>query len=163
MEQPIFLIGMMGAGKSHIGQRLATRLSVPFIDTDTEIEKLAGQSIPQVFREEGEASFREWERKWVTSWQAVPAVVSTGGGLPTHHQLMRQLKALGMVIYLSIDASLAEDRLTGSNRPLWKGKEAWAALLQERETIYRQAHYTLDAARAEEDLLHDLIAITQSR
>lgn len=163
MERPIFLIGMMGAGKSHIGQRLATRLSVPFIDTDADIEKLAGKSIPELFREEGEATFRQWEKQWVTKWHPVPAVVSTGGGLPTHHQLIHHLKALGIVIYLRIDAALAEDRLEGSHRPLWTGKEAWSALLQQRQSVYRQAHYTVDATRSDEDILHDLLAIAQSR
>src|SRR5436305_3324460 len=79
--QPIVLIGLMGAGKSTVGRRLATRLGVPFVDADTEIEQAAGMTITEIFAAYGEQYFRDGERRVIARlMDGSPKVIATGGG-----------------------------------------------------------------------------------
>lgn len=144
MVRPIFLVGMMGAGKTTSGQCLADLLDWPFRDSDQEITALLGQSIPTFFATQGEAAFRLLEKKWIGQISRSPAVVATGGGLPIFHNNLSKLLDLGHVVYLQVDAATAQTRLHPSDRPLWQGKEAWEHLLSEREAIYTKAHFQVD-------------------
>src|SRR5919202_4669477 len=77
----IVLVGLMGAGKTNIGRRLAARLHLPFVDADTEIEAAAGETIPEIFENRGEAAFREGERRVIARLLEGPVhVLATGGG-----------------------------------------------------------------------------------
>ena len=101
-EQHIFLIGFMGSGKSTVGELLAERLNLPFIDSDKEIEKIEGRNINDIFSTEGEAAFRLMEMNFLHQLKSTkPAVVAVGGGLPIVDGALELMHELGLVIYLN--------------------------------------------------------------
>ena len=114
----LFLVGYMGCGKSTLGRRLARRLGVPFLDTDTLIEAREGASVSDLFRYEGETHFREVERAVLEEAIAgnESAVVSTGGGLPVWHDNMARMNAAGRTIYLRRSAENIAGRLSPYGR-----------------------------------------------
>jgi shikimate kinase len=141
-KKNIFLIGPMGAGKSTIGRVLAKNLGVDFIDSDKEIEKRTGVSIPMIFEYEGEAGFRKREAEVLADLTGLHGIVlATGGGsilLPENRDNLRQS---GFVVYLHcpIDKQL-ERTHKDSNRPLLKTENPRQKLLElftVREPIYR--------------------------
>lgn len=144
MAEPrlIFIIGPMGAGKTTIGRHLATELSLPFIDTDAEIEQRSGADIPWIFDVEGEAGFRQREAKVLSDvCESGPAVVATGGGIITSEENCALIRQHGKAVYLqaSIDQQMAR---TGKDksRPLLNTEDPRAvleSLMQVREPIYR--------------------------
>lgn len=147
---PIILIGPMGSGKSTIGRLLSTRLGLPFIDSDREIEARSGADIPWIFDLEGEAGFRDRESavlaELVTEGEQV---IATGGGAVIRAQNRDLLKGRGRVVYLktSVEQQLvrtAKDR----NRPLLNGTDPEAILRRlaaERRPFYEAtAHLTID-------------------
>lgn len=140
----IYLVGMMGAGKSAVGRPLAARLGYRFIDADTSLEQVAGCSIPQVFAEQGEEGFRELETAvlgQIASWHSL--VVATGGGVvgrPVNWGLMRQ----GVVVWLDAPAELLLQRLQAdpTPRPLLQTDDPdgrLRELLEQRRPLYGQA------------------------
>lgn len=136
----IYLIGMMGCGKSTCARELGNRLGRQVLDTDQEIERQAGCSVSEIFAEQGEARFREMETALCrTLSEKDGLIVATGGGLPLREENRRLLQKSGMVIFLHRDP--AEIFSTGdmSGRPL--GQQGRAAFLQrfaERLPLYRQ-------------------------
>lgn len=133
----IYLIGMMGSGKTTVGRHLAQNLGYSFIDTDATIEAIAKQPIPAIFEESGEASFRKLESQVLTELSTYTrAVISTGGGIitsPNNWGYMRQ----GLVIWLDVDVEILKQRVAqNQNRPLASQLEA---LLKERRPLYAQA------------------------
>ena len=98
----IFLVGYMGCGKSTLGRRLARRLGVPFVDTDSRVEEREGATVSDLFRYEGEQRFREIEREVLDAAIAGndSAVISTGGGLPVWGDNMARMNAAGCTVYL---------------------------------------------------------------
>lgn len=147
VRQPIFLIGMMGCGKTTIGKQLAHRLGWPFIDLDQRIEDECGLSIADFFETHGEDAFRELEREVLRKVIQLPgpSIVATGGGTPCFFDNMLQMKASGWVIYLKTPVWLLSERLEKETekRPLlregnWKQK--LGDLLEKREAWYEQAH-----------------------
>ena len=98
---PIWLVGMMGAGKSAVGALLATALGRPFVDTDLEIEREAGSSVAEIFESEGERSFRARERAAIDALCARDAVVALGGGAIAEAGVAELLARAGIVVYLS--------------------------------------------------------------
>ncbi len=140
----LYLVGFMGTGKTTIGRLVAQRIGFTLIDSDQEIERLQGKSIPQIFADEGEPAFRAMERKFVESGHpATRAVVSCGGGLAVQPGLLDELKRRGVVICLhaSIETILARTE-RNKNRPLLdvENREARVrALFAQREPIYKQA------------------------
>ena len=114
----LFLVGYMGCGKSTLGRRLARRLGVPFLDTDTLIEAREGASVSDLFRYEGEAHFREVERAVLEEAIAgnESAVVSTGGGLPVWRDNMERMNGSGVTVYLQRSAAGIARRLTPYGR-----------------------------------------------
>ena len=155
MRQPppnnIYLIGFMGAGKSTIGPLVAKALGWKFIDTDTLMVELAGQSIPQLFAVEKEAGFRKWENKAVTRVvQEKSCVVALGGGALIDRGNRALVAKSGVLIYLKAEVATLAARIEGSDRPLMKGYQGDAllshisAVLAEREPVYKIASLQID-------------------
>ena len=121
----IVLIGFMGTGKSAVGRAIARRTSFRHLDTDTEIERAAGKSIPQLFAGEGEAAFRTRETELLASLSAdapglEPLIVSTGGGTPLRAENAALLKRIGTIVWLNVspEAILARVAHSLHERPL---------------------------------------------
>ena len=140
----IVLVGMMGAGKTSIGRRVASALHLPFRDADAEIEKAANLTIPEIFDHYGEAHFREGERRVVARLLGDgPAVLATGGGAFMSEETRRACKEHGVSIWLKADVPVLLDRVRKKgNRPLLDTPDPEGSLrrlLSEREPIYREA------------------------
>lgn len=114
----VFLIGYMGCGKSTLGRRLARRLGVPFVDTDSRVEEREGATVSDLFRYEGEQRFREIEREVLDAAIAGndSAVISTGGGLPVWGDNMARMNAAGCTVYLRRSAENIAGRLSPYGR-----------------------------------------------
>ena len=158
----LFLVGYMGCGKSTLGRRLARRLGVPFLDTDTLIEAREGASISDLFRYEGEAHFREVERAVLEEAIAgnESAVVSTGGGLPVWRDNMERMNAAGRTIYLRRSAENIAGRLSPygrRKRPRLQGlndEELVAFMtrdMAERDPFYGRATLVIECDRLSDD------------
>lgn len=149
----IYLIGYMGCGKTSIGKQLAKNLDMQFIDLDTFIENRYHKSIDTIFNEQGEAAFREMERKALNEVsEFMNVVISTGGGTPCYCDNMAMMLATGHTIYLKTSANeLAQRLIKGNNsRPLIKDRskdgltEFIEEGLREREGYYNCADYIYD-------------------
>ncbi len=140
----IFLIGPMGAGKTTIGRRLALALRREFLDSDQEIERRAGASIPLIFELEGESGFRVREKAVIAELtQRSGIVLATGGGAILDSENRRCLTGRGFVVYLraSVDEQLRRTRQDG-NRPLLQTADPRARLAElfhQRDPLYREA------------------------
>jgi shikimate kinase len=149
----VFLVGMMGAGKSTVGKRLATRLGLQFIDIDKELEVRCGTTIPMIFELEGEAGFRKREAALVQELTLLQDVVlATGGGVVTLPENCEMLKSRGAVIYLrATPADLWVRLRRDQHRPMLKAIDARARmekLLADRIPLYENvAHLTVDTGR----------------
>lgn len=131
----IVLIGMAGCGKSSIGRNVAKALNMPYVDTDTTIVKKAGKSIPEIFSDEGEGTFRRLEREAVKEACAKTGrVIATGGGAPLDSESAFYMRSTGLVAYITRDAEL----LARKGRPLSCDIEAVRRLMMEREPVYRK-------------------------
>ena len=151
MGETVWLVGMMGAGKSATGRALALRLGKPFVDTDDEIERRHGRTVSEIFEREGEARFREWEREAIEALRGKPLVVALGGGAIAQPGAPESLSSSGSVVYLRARPETLLARLAGAaDRPLLAGagpEERLARvkeLLAERESAYATAAITLD-------------------
>ncbi len=139
----LYLIGMMGAGKTTIGRKLASRLGYRFIDTDALIEQAAGQPVTNLFEQAGEAAFRKLETQVLAQVSAHTClVVATGGGIVTQPMNWSYLRH-GVVIWLDTPVTILASRLAGdTSRPLLKDVDLTTkltALLAERGDRYAQA------------------------
>ena len=137
----IVLVGMMGAGKTSIGRRLANLLHLPFLDADSEIEKAANLSVAEIFAKHGEGDFREGEKRVVARLLASgPAVLATGGGAYMSEETRERCRAEGVTIWLKADVPVLLERVRKKgNRPLLDRPNPEAVmrqLLAEREPIY---------------------------
>jgi shikimate kinase len=144
----IVLVGMMGAGKSTIGRRLAARLSVPFLDADSEIEAAAGMSIPDIFEAHGEPHFRDGEARVIARLlESGPAVLATGGGAFIREETRNRVGAKAVSIWLKADADIIMRRVRRrADRPLLQTADPEATvgrLISEREPVYRHADLTI--------------------
>jgi len=142
-SRSIYLVGMMGAGKTTVGRWLARRLKLPFFDSDQEVERRCGVKIPVVFDIEGEAGFRAREAQVIEELTALDSIVlATGGGAVAGAQNRERLAARGFVAYLharpeDLYARVRHDR----NRPLLAAGdplERLRELYRERDPLYRQ-------------------------
>lgn len=154
----IVLIGLMGAGKTSVGRRLASRLGLAFTDADTEIEAAAGKTIPEIFADHGEEHFREGERKVIERLLKDPAqVLATGGGAYMNAQTRENVASRGICIWLRADLPLLMKRVSRrNNRPLLMNDspdETMRRLMEERHPVYEQADLIIDSR----DEPHDVI------
>ena len=138
----IFLVGMMGAGKTTVGRLLARRLKLRFVDSDREIESRCGVKIPVIFEIEGEAGFRAREALAIDALTALEGIVlATGGGAVLAEQNRRCLAARGTVVYLSAKPEDLYERVRHDrNRPLLAGGEPLTRLRElhvQRDPLYR--------------------------
>ncbi|MBV2350702.1 shikimate kinase [Synechococcus sp. HK05] len=162
----LYLVGMMGSGKSTAGRHLAELLGYRFLDADSSIEQVAGRSIPEVFASEGEAGFRALEAavlNQIASWHSL--VVATGGGVVTRPDNWGQLHQ-GVVIWLDAPEALLLERLSSdpTPRPLLQADDPAArltALLAERRPLYAQAdlHIVQDGRAADQVAVQILEAL----
>ena len=144
------LVGLMGAGKTNIGRRLAQRLGLGFVDADSEIEAAAGETIEEIFERRGEAAFREGERKVIARLLGSPPhVLATGGGAFMDADTRTLIRQRGISIWLRADLDLLHHRvLRRNNRPLLKQgnpREILARLIDQRYPVYAQADVTVDS------------------
>src|ERR1700722_13810216 len=158
----VVLVGMMGAGKTSVGKRLAAKLGLPFVDADAEIEAGAQLSISEIFERFGEAYFREGERKVIARLlNGGPLVLATGGGAFMNAATRDNIARQGLSIWLkpSFDILLARVRKK-SNRPLLRTadpEETLRRLLQERSPTYALADLTIESVDAAHDYVVDAI------
>ncbi|GGA31549.1 shikimate kinase [Kroppenstedtia guangzhouensis] len=148
MGKHIILIGFMGTGKSTVGQMLAEQLECPWLDTDTEVERLAGKSIPQLFEEEGEAHFRRWEKRVLQQvLEQTPSVITTGGGIVLDPENVFRIRSRGWVVALDASEEELLRRLTADrSRPLLRGdvRKRVTDLKKSRRNAYNFADFSLD-------------------
>jgi shikimate kinase len=152
----IVLVGMMGAGKSSIGRRLASRLGIPFIDADAEIESAAGMTIPEIFEKHGEPYFRAGEARVIARLlDNGPQVLATGGGAVMDPQTRALIVQKGISIWLKADIDVLLKRTKRRNdRPL---VEKIKDLLPVREPIYAQANIIIHSRDEPHDTIIDEI------
>jgi len=154
----IVLVGMMGAGKSSVGRKLAGRLSLPFVDADTEIEAAAGMSVSDIFEIRGEDEFRSGEARVIARLlEAGPQVLATGGGAVMNEETRAAIKAHGISIWLRADFDVLMNRIKRRNdRPLLRTADPAAtlrALIDARYPVYAQADIVIDSR----DVPHEVI------
>ncbi|MFO7563707.1 MAG: shikimate kinase [Enhygromyxa sp.] len=165
-QRPIFLLGMMGSGKTSVGRLLAARLGAAFVDLDTRVELLFGASITSLF-EHGEDHFRACERTALCSLLREPGfagaavVVGTGGGLVANPANLDDIAAIGRLVYLELEPGRAAARLSAPEqlaaRPLLERDPAaleqrLTTLLRAREQAYRRADLVVDADAAPDEV-----------
>ena len=139
---PIVLVGLMGAGKSTIGRRLAKRLALPFVDADEEIEAAAGITIAEIFDRFGEAYFRDGERRVIARLMNGPRrVIATGGGAFADERTRTQILEEAVAVWLDADLDTLVERVSRrDHRPLLTGRDP-AEILGELAAV-RRPHYT---------------------
>ena len=167
MSFRIILIGYMGSGKTTIGKQLSEKLSIPFIDSDQEIEEKMNKTIFQLFEDLGESRFRILESEFIHKLSKTSSfVLATGGGLPCFFDNMLFLNDLGLTIYLKSSTEILTDRLLIDNktRPLIKGKNkeelnGFISLnLSSRESIYEKSRFILDESQQNIDSIVQIIS-----
>lgn len=144
-DRSIVLVGLMGAGKSTVGKRLARRLGLVFADSDDEIERAADRTISEIFQRFGEASFRDGERRVIARLiGGPPKVIATGGGAFMDEQTRALILDRCIAVWLDADIATLADRVgRRSHRPLLAGKnpaEVLEGLAAVRNPVYAQAH-----------------------
>ena len=161
-SRSVVLVGLMGAGKTSIGRRLAQRLGLAFVDSDHEIETAAGCSIETIFEMYGEKAFRDCERRVFGRLLEEPVqVVATGGGAFVDPETRAQVKARGLSVWLRADLDLLLHRVARrANRPLLKRgdpREILAGLMAQRYPLYAEAAITVDTRDAPPDVTVDAV------
>jgi shikimate kinase len=164
MSKFIILVGLTGSGKTTLGRKLAKTLEVDFYDTDEIIEDETKSTVSEIFRDQGEAAFREMEFRgihkifrvektfgFLDGDRKIAGVIATGGGLPIIEGIMDDLMENGLVVYLNLSLEEIMERLESAwkSRPLLsendglQWKEKLKELKEAREPIYRNAHLTI--------------------
>ena len=149
-SRAIVLVGLMGAGKTSVGRRLAEKLDIPFVDADHEIELAAGKSIPEIFNDHGEAYFREGERRVITRLlENGLQVLATGGGAYMNAETRENIKTHGVSIWLKADLELLLKRVAKRNdRPLLHQDDPAVVLkklIDLRYPVYESADITVES------------------
>lgn len=153
IDRTIVMVGLMGAGKTSIGRRLAQRLALPFVDADHEIESAAGCTIEEIFERYGEVAFRDGERKIIQRLlERPPHVLATGGGAFMDPETRARIKAAGISVWLKADLDVLVRRVSRrTNRPLLKRgdpREVLAKLMALRYPVYADADICIDSLDA---------------
>ncbi|MDB5623580.1 MAG: shikimate kinase [Devosia sp.] len=146
--RPLALVGMMGAGKTTVGRRLASRMGRAFLDSDEEIERAAQMSIPEIFAQRGEVEFRAGETRVIARVLKHPnLVLATGGGAFVNLETRAVLKSEAVSVWIKADADLLFARVSRrSNRPLLQTanpRQTLERLVEERYPIYAEADVTV--------------------
>lgn len=149
LSRPIVLVGLMGAGKSCVGRRLAARLGIPFVDADAEFEAAAGCTISDFFAKYGEPAFREGERKVIARLMEGPlCVLATGGGAFCDAETRARIQDGALSVWIRADLDLLVKRTSGrDHRPLLKTgdpREILSRLMDARYPLYALADITVD-------------------
>ncbi len=166
-SKSLVLVGMMGAGKTSVGKRLAARLGLDFLDADAEIESAHRMTIPEIFAKHGEAYFREGERKVVARLlDSGPRVIATGGGAFIHAATRSRIKQQAVSVWLKADFDVLMRRVRKkSNRPLLQTSDPEGTLLrliEERYPIYAEAdHAVLSKDGPHEIVIEDILRILE--
>jgi len=174
LSRPLVLIGMMGAGKSSLGRRLGYKLAVPFTDSDDEIVRAAGISIPEIFETEGEPGFRLRERETVRQilTEQPVGVLATGGGAFMNAETRALILSSSLCIWLKASLDILVERTSRrDDRPLLRTgdpREILARLMREREPTYAQAHLTMEVDNSPQDetvarLLRHIVAYWENK
>lgn len=164
--RPVFLMGLMGSGKSYLGKKLAGKLSLDFIDLDELIEQKESMTIPEIFEKYGEAKFRELEQKYLR--ELIPkegVVIALGGGTPCNPDTIKLLNECGETVYLQVDIDVLVERLKDQtdHRPLLKDKspleikDLLVKMKAVREPFYVQAKYRIDAGNLNEERIDQIV------
>jgi shikimate kinase len=161
-DRCIVLVGLMGAGKSTVGRRLAKRLGRPFIDSDEEIEKAADRSITEIFSSFGEASFRDGERRVIARLLGgEPKVIATGGGAFMDGETRSLILERCVAVWLDADIPTLAERVTRrDHRPLLHGKDPAAVLerlAEARRPFYAEAHIHIRSESVPHERAVDMI------
>ena len=152
----IVLVGMMGAGKSSVGRRLAARLAIPFVDADSEIESAAGMTIPEIFDKHGESYFRSGESRVIARLlDTGPQVLATGGGsiMDQHTRDLIHIKGISVWLRADLDVLMKRTKRRG-DRPL---AEKINELLPLREPVYAQSDIVVRSRDEPHDTIVDEI------
>lgn len=149
-ERTLVLVGLMGAGKSTIGRRLAAAMGWEFCDSDDEIEKAAGMSISEIFAEYGEAEFRALERRVIARLlDGPPHVLATGGGAFMNDETRALIKERALSVWLRAELPILVERVSRRNtRPLLLNadpEEVLSRLMDERYPVYAEADITVES------------------
>ena len=165
LKRTVALIGMMGAGKSSLGRRLAGKLGVPFRDADAEIEQAAGCSINDIFSRYGESAFRDGERKVIARLLTLPPhVLATGGGAFADAETRARIKEQAVSVWINVPLEVLTHRVgRRDTRPMLKNgdpAEIMARLLKEREPFYSEADMTVNSEDGPHQLAVDKIVGT---
>jgi shikimate kinase len=160
LTRPLVLVGLMGAGKTSVGKRLAALLGVPFTDSDAQITEAAGMSIPEIFASLGEPAFRDGERRVIARLLGeTPGVLATGGGAFIEPRTRAEIKARATSVWLRAELGLLWDRVRDRpGRPLLLTADprgTLADLLQKRAPFYAEADVIVDSLRG---LSHEAMA-----
>jgi shikimate kinase len=145
----IVLVGLMGAGKTSVGRRLAEKMNIPFVDADHEIELAAGKSISEIFADHGEDYFREGERRVITRLlENGQQVLATGGGAFMNDETRARIKDRGISIWLKADLDVLLKRVAKRNdRPLLRDdpETVMKNLMEKRYPVYAEANITVES------------------
>ena len=153
LVRPLVLVGLMGAGKTSVGKRLAATLGVDFVDSDTEIEQAAGMLIPEIFATLGEPAFRDGERRVIARLltERSGVVLATGGGAFVEPRTRAEIAAHATSVWLRAELGLLWDRVRDRpGRPLLQRpnpKAVLSELMDQRYPIYAQADVVVDSRR----------------
>ena len=163
-RRSLVLVGMMAAGKSSVGRRLGVRLGLPFVDADTEIEKAAVMTIPEIFSTHGEPYFRAGEARVIARLlDGGPQVLATGGGAFMNADTRGAIRAKGISIWLKADFDVLLKRVKRrTDRPLLQGDEAAETLrrlMEERYPTYAEADLTVESRDVPHDAIVDEIFV----
>ena len=148
--RPIVLVGLMGAGKTSVGRRLAEKLGIPFVDADHEIEAAAGKPIKEIFADHGEAYFREGERRVIQRLIGNGAqVLATGGGAYMNEETRARIEEIGVSVWLRAALPLLMKRVAKrQDRPLLQAddpEKVMRALIEKRYPVYALAGVTVES------------------
>lgn len=163
LNKSLVLVGLMGAGKTTIGRRLASALAMPFVDSDNEIVEAAGCSISDIFEIYGEQVFRDLELRVMTRLiSGTPCVLATGGGAFIQPSIRALVKEKALSVWLKAELEVLVERVSRKDtRPLLKSgdkKEILARLMQERYPVYGEADIVIDSnAGAHEQVVDSIV------
>lgn len=168
-QRSVVLVGMMGAGKSSIGRRLAQRLGIGFVDADAEIEAAAGMTIAEIFASYGEPYFRSGEQRVIARLlDSGPQVLATGGGAFMNPETRAAIKQKGISVWLKADFDVLMRRVrrrATADRPMLQGDPAQRIrhLMEERYPLYAEADVTVMSREVSHEIIVNEIVAELAR